>query len=140
MDTTTTTTRAVPAADKSTGALVRELSEQVSRLVRDELKLAQLEMTSKGKRAGMGAGMLGSAGIIGLYAAACLIACAIIAISLVLPDWLAALIIGAALLVIAGIAALAGRASLRKASPPVPRQAIGNVRGDIEAIMQKAHR
>ena len=67
-------------------------------LARDELKLAQLEMARKGKRAGTGAGMLGGSGLIALYGVGCLIACAIIALSGVLAAWLAALIVGAVLL------------------------------------------
>src|ERR1051326_5532265 len=89
------------AGGRSTGELVRLLTEQVSTLVRDELKLAQLEMTRKGKEAGTGIGLTGAGGLIALYGVACLIGCAIIAISHVIAAWLAALIVGAALLVIA---------------------------------------
>ena len=92
------------------------MSEQVSTLVRDELKLAQLEMTHKGKQAGIGAGMMGGGGVIAPYGLGCLIACAIIAISRVLAPWLSALIVGAALLAVAGIVALTGRARLRRPS------------------------
>ena len=67
--------------ERSTGELVKLLTEQVSVLVRDELKLAQLEMTHKGKKAGSGIGMMGGGGLIALYGVACLIACAVIAIS-----------------------------------------------------------
>ncbi len=67
-------------------------------LVRGELKLAQLEMTRKGKQAGIGAGMFGASGLIALYGVACLLACAILGLSRVLEPWLAALIVGAALL------------------------------------------
>ncbi len=78
-----------PAAQEpSTGDLVKQLSEQVSVLVRDELKLAQLEMTRKGKQAGLGIGMLGGSGLVALYAVACLLACVIIAISGVVAAWL----------------------------------------------------
>lgn len=128
------------APERSTGELVSQLSEQVSRLVRDELKLARLEMTRKGRKAGLGAGLLGGSGVIALYGAGCLIACVIIAISGVLAAWLAALIVGAALLLVSGIAALIGRSRLRQATPPVPEQAVGNVRADVEEIRERAHR
>jgi hypothetical protein len=85
-------------SEHSTGELVKLVTEQVSVLVRDELKLAQLEMSGKAKQAGKGAGMLGGGGLVALYGVACLIACVIIAISHVLQAWLAALIVGAALL------------------------------------------
>ena len=98
-------------SERSTGELVQQMSEQVSTLVRDELKLAQLEMTRKGKQAGIGVGMFGGSGAIALYGVGCLIACAILGISRVLAPWLSALIVGVALLAVAGIAALAGKSA-----------------------------
>ncbi len=128
------------AADRPTGELVAQLSEQVSRLVRDEMRLARLEMTRKGKQAGVGAGLLGGGGIIALYGIGCLLACAIIAISGVLAAWLAALIVGAALLAVSGITALIGRSRLRRATPPVPAPTVQSLRADVEEIREKAHR
>ena len=127
-------------AERPTGELVTQLSEQLSRLVRDEMKLARLEMTRKGKEAGVGAGLLGGSGVIALYGAGCLLACAIIAISGAVAAWLAALIVGAALLAAAGVAALAGRSRLRRAAPPIPAETAGSVRADVEEIREKAHR
>jgi hypothetical protein len=124
----------------STGDLVKQLSEQVSVLVRDELKLARLEMTAKGKQAGLGAGMLGGSGLIALYGVACLLACAVIAISGVVAAWLAALIVGVALLAVSGSVALLGKARLQRATPPVPEQAVGSVKADVEEIKERAHR
>jgi uncharacterized membrane protein YqjE len=129
-----------PGQSPSTGELVKQLSEQVTVLVRDELKLAQVEMTSKGKQAGAGAGLLGGGGLVALYGVGCLIACAIIAISGVIAAWLAALIVGAALLTVAGAAALIGKGRLRKAAPPVPEQAVGSVKTDVEEIKERARR
>jgi uncharacterized membrane protein YqjE len=125
---------------RSAGELVKELAELVPRLVRDELKLAQIEMTRKGKQAGVGAGMLGFSGLIALYAVGCLLACVIIALSGVIAAWLSALIVGAALLAAAGVAALVGKSRLTKATPPVPREAIDSVQADVEEIREKAHR
>jgi uncharacterized membrane protein YqjE len=129
-----------PGENHSTGELVKQLSEQVTVLVRDELKLAQLEMTRKGKQAGVGAGWLGGSGLVALYGVGCLIACAIIAISGVVAAWLAALIVGAALLAIAAIAALIGKGRLQKATPPVPEQTVGSVKTDVEEIKERARR
>jgi hypothetical protein len=127
------------AGDQSTGDLVRQLSEQVSVLVRDELKLAQLEMTRKGKQAGLGIGMLGGSSLVAAYGAGCLLACAIIALSGVVAAWLAALIAGSALLAVSAAAALVGKGRLHKATPPVPEQAVGSVKADIEEIKERAH-
>ena len=127
-------------AERSTGELIKLMSEQVSTLVRDELKLAQLEMTRKGKQAGIGAGMLGGGGVIALYGLGCLIACTIIAISRVLAPWLSALIVGVALLAVAGMAALTGRAKLRQATPPVPEDTVQSVKADVDEIKERTHR
>ena len=129
-----------PGEERSAGELVKQLSEQVSVLVRDELKLAQLEMTRKGKQAGVGIGMLGGGGLVALYGVGCLIACAIIAISRGLAAWLAALIVGAALLAVAAAAALLGKSRLQKATPPVPEETVGSIKADVEEIKERARR
>ena len=134
------TARSANVQERSAGELVKELSELVPRLVRDELKLAQLEMTRKGKQAGAGAGMLGASGIVALYAIGCLLACAIIAISGVIAAWLSALIIGVALLAVSAVAALAGKGRMRVASPPIPEEAVSSVQADVREMRKKAHR
>jgi hypothetical protein len=126
--------------EHSAGELVKQLSEQVSVLVRDELRLAQLEMTRKGKQAGLGAGLMGGGGLIALYGVACLIACAIIALSGVLAAWLSALIVGAVLLAAAGVMALMGKGRLRRATPPMPAEAVGSVKEDVAEIKERVRR
>jgi uncharacterized membrane protein YqjE len=128
------------APEHSTGELVKLVAEQVSVLVRDELKLAQLEMGDKAKQAGKGAGMLGGGGVVALYGVACLIACVIIAISHSLQAWLSALIVGAALLAVAGVLAALGRSHVKRATPPVPTQAVDSVKADVAEIKERAHR
>jgi len=126
--------------EAATGELVKQLSEKVSRLVRDELKLASVEMTGKAKTAGKGAGLFGGGGILALYGGGCLVACAVIALTGVLRPWLAALIVGVALIVCAAIAALAGRGEVKKATPPIPSQTADSVKADVEQTKESAHR
>jgi uncharacterized membrane protein YqjE len=125
--------------EPSTGELVKQLSEQVSVLVRDELKLARLEMTRKGKQAGLGVGMLGAGGLTAWYGVACLLACVVIALSGAVAAWLAALIVGVVLLAVSAAAALLGKGRLQKATPPLPEQAVGSVKADVEEIKERAH-
>jgi hypothetical protein len=125
--------------DSSAGELVKQLSQQLSRLVRDELKLAENEMAVKGARAARGAGLFGGSGVIALFGIGCLLAAAIAGLALVLATWLAALIVGAALLAIAGIAVLIGRKQLSQAVPPVPEQAVDSVKADVQTIKERAH-
>jgi Flp pilus assembly protein TadB len=130
----------VATPEHSTSELIKLVAEQVSVLVRDELKLAELEMARKGRAAGKGMGMLGGGGLVALYGVACLIACVIIALSHVLQAWLAALIVGAVLLLIAAIVSAAGRRRLKKATPPTPAEAVGSVKADVEAVRERARR
>jgi len=134
------TTSPAVAAETSTGDLVKNLSEQVSRLIRDELKLAEYEMTAKAKRAGRGAGMFGGSGLLALYGIACFLAAAIIGLALVVPAWAAALIVGGALLIVAGIAAMLGKSQFGQATPAVPEQTVQSVKADVEEIKERAHR
>jgi tetrahydromethanopterin S-methyltransferase subunit C len=129
-----------PSEERSTGELVKQLSEQVSALVREEVKLAQLEMTRKGKQFGVGAGMISGGGLIALYGVGCLIACAVLAISEALAAWLAALIVGVVLLAVAGVTAQAGKRRMKKAVPPVPAETVDNVKADVEQIKERARR
>ena len=124
----------------STPELVTQLSQEVSRLVRDELQLAKLEVSSKAKKAGVGVGMFGAAGIIALYGVGTLIATAVLALALVLDAWLAALIVAVVLLAVAGVAALLGRSSVRDAAPPVPEEAIASTRRDVETAKEATKR
>ena len=140
MDHATNDTQPSPASDRSAGDLVRQLSKQVSVLVRDELRLAQLELTRKGKQAGTGIGMLGSGGLVAFYGVGCLLASAIIAIAGTLAAWLAALIVGVALLAVAATAALLGKSRLQKAAPPVPQEAVASIKTDVEEIKERAVR
>lgn len=120
--------------DPTTGELVSQLSTEISRLVRDELQLAQVEVTGKAKQAGIGVGMLGTAGLLALYGVGVLIATAILALALAIDAWLAALVVGVGLLAAAGLAALLGRSRMAKAAPPLPTQAVANVREDVETL------
>ena len=136
----TTTARPATAQGSSTKDLVKHLSEQIGRLARDEVRLAQLEMMRAGQRVGLGIGMFTGGGLLALYGLGCLLAAAIIGLATAVAAWLAALIIGAGLLAAAGIAVLAGRAELKKAKPAGPDRAVDSVRADVEEIKESAHR
>ncbi|MGI8713479.1 MAG: phage holin family protein [Solirubrobacteraceae bacterium] len=117
---------------------MRELSEQTSTLVRQELELAKLELGEKGKRAGIGAGMFGGAGILGLYAAGALTACFVLALSTAVVGWLAALIVAAVYGAAAGLLALMGKSKIQQAVPPVPEQATESVKEDVQWTKNRA--
>lgn len=122
------------AAEQSTADLIRNATEQMSRLVRDELRLAQAELAEKGRNAGMGIGLLSGGGVVALYGVGALIATVILALDLAMPAWLAALIVTVVLFVVAGILALVGRGRVKRAVPPMPKEAIAGVRADVDAV------
>ena len=117
---------------QSTGELVKELSQQVSVLVRQEVELAKAEMTEKGRKAGVGAGMLGGAGIAGLVALGSLTAFLILVLDLAMPTWAAALIVTALWGVVAAVLALRGREKVREVGSPAPEKTVDSVKEDIE--------
>ncbi len=127
----------MPQDVASTGQLLSRLSEQLSTLVRDEAQLAVVEVKTKAKAAGLGVGVLAGAGLFGFLGLGALVACAIIALALVWPAWLAALAVGGALLVLAGGLGTFALLKLRKGVPPVPREAVANVKDDA-AIIRRA--
>jgi uncharacterized membrane protein YqjE len=118
--------------------LLKELSTQTTTLVRQELELAKAEMAEKGKRAGLGAGMFGGAGVFGLLALGALTACLIAALATAMDLWLAALIVAVAYAAIAAVLALQGRNKVQEAGPPVPEQAKESVKEDVEWAKTRA--
>lgn len=123
-----------PITEQSTAELVQRASEQLSRLARDEITLAKAELAEKGKRAGIGAGLFGGAGVLAMYGVGAAIATGVIALDLILPLWLAALIVTVLLFMIAGVLALLGKRQVSKAVPPEPSAAIESVKADVDEV------
>jgi uncharacterized membrane protein YqjE len=126
--------------DAGVGDLVKQASQQLSELVRGEIRLAAAEIADKGKHAGAGVGMLGGAGVVTGYGVAALLVSAGAALALVWPVWAAALVVGAVLLIIAAVLALAGRKQVNRATPPLPSRAMESTRLDVAEIKERAHR
>jgi hypothetical protein len=127
-------------ANASTGELIGQLTEQLSRLVRDEARLAQAEVTQKAKKLGVGAGLFGGAGLMAFFGTAVLIAAVVLGLAVVLPAWLAALIVAVVVAIAAGIAALVGKKKVAEAGPPVPIDTAESVKKDVEGIKESARR
>jgi hypothetical protein len=117
---------------ESTAELVKELSREVSQLVREEIALAKAEMTQKGKKAGIGAGMLSGAAVLGLAAVGGLMATLILLLDLVMPAWLAALIATVVYGAVAAVLAIRGKERITDAAPPAPEQTIESVKEDVQ--------
>lgn len=126
--------QARPVTDQSTSELVQRASEQITRLVREEIALAKAELTEKGKHAGIGVGLFGGGGVLAIYGVGALIATLIIVFDLFLPLWLAALIVTVVLFAIAGILALLGKKQVTKATPPEPEGAVASVKADVDEV------
>jgi uncharacterized membrane protein YqjE len=121
----------VDARERGIGELVKDLASQTSTLVRQEIKLAQAEVTQKGKVAGKGAGMLAGAAVAALLGLGALTAVLIVVLDGAMALWLAALIVTVLWLAIAGVLAMAGKSALEKATPPAP-QTVETVKEDIQ--------
>lgn len=124
----------------STAELIRQLSEEVSRLVGDELRLAKLELTEKSRHAGLGAGLFGGAGVVALFGGGSLVAAVIMLLAQVMPGWVAAVIVGVVLLATAALLGLLGRRQVAEATPAAPERTIESIKHDIDAVRERAHR
>jgi hypothetical protein len=118
--------------ERPIGELLRQLSEETTRLVHQEIELAKAELTQKGRQAGMGAGLFGGAGAIGFLALAALTTCFILALDAAMPAWLAALLVAVVYGAIAAVLAVQGRNKVKQATPPVPEQTIETVKEDVQ--------
>ncbi|GAB3180834.1 putative superfamily III holin-X [Micromonospora palomenae] len=121
-------------SEPSTAELVQRATEQVSRLVRDELALARAELTRKGKHAGIGIGLFGGGGALAFYGLGALVVTAVLLLDLVMPAWLAALIVAVVLFLVAGVLALVGKKQVSQAVPPVPASTVQSVRADVDVV------
>ena len=126
--------------DRPVGQLVSDATEQITRLVRDEMRLAATELQRKGKRLGVGAGLLSGAGVLAFYGGAALVAALVLGLATVLMPWLAALIVGVAVLGVAGVLAVVGKKQVQHAAPLVPEETTASVKADINTIKEGMHR
>jgi uncharacterized membrane protein YqjE len=133
MTTPTPSTSGTPRK-RSLIELVTSIPTLVSDLVTREIDLLKAEMLAKVKALGIGAGLLAGAAVILLGMLGVLLTAAILALSQVMPGWLAALLVAAVLLIIAVILGLIGYRVLKKGIPPVPTESIDSLKRDYRAI------
>lgn len=124
----------------SIGDLVSSLSEKLSSLVRDEIRLAKAEMAEKAKHAAVGLGLFAGAALLGFFALAVLIATAVLGLANAVAPWLAALIVAVVLLAITATLALLGKKALAQGTPPTPERAQASVKQDVEALKEGLQR
>jgi len=117
--------------DESMGALLKQLSEQTSTLVRQELDLAKAELTDRGKRGGVGAGLMGAGGLVALYAIGALTTAVIAALATGMDTWLAALIVALVYAVAASVIAVIGKKRVSRALPPAPKT-VESIKEDVQ--------
>jgi hypothetical protein len=118
--------------DRPIGELLKELANETTTLVRQELDLAKAEMREKAGKAGPGFGMWGAAGVTGLLALGSLTAFLILALDGAMPNWLAALIVGLVYSAIAGVLYVRGKHRVEEAGSPVPEKTIETVKEDVQ--------
>lgn len=124
--------------ERPIGEVARDLTRDLSLLVRQEVELAKSEMAQKGRTAAPGLGMLGGAGLVGLMAAGAITAFAILVIAIFLPEWASALIVGAVLAAAAYVLAMRGKERVEQAGSPMPEQTIETVKEDVEWAKTRA--
>jgi len=123
-------------SDPTTGELVGQLSEQTTRLVRNEVVFAKVELTEKAKHVGVGAGLFSGAGLVALYGVGTLIATLILGLAEAMPAWLSALIVTVVLFAVAGVVALLGKRHVDAGTPVAPEQTIESVKQDLDTVKE----
>jgi len=118
--------------ERPIGELMKQLADETSTLVRQELELARAEMREKGRTAGPGLGMIGGAGVFALATLGALTAFLILVLDLWLPAWASALIVTALWAAVAGGLYATGREKVREAGSPVPEQTVETVQEDVD--------
>jgi hypothetical protein len=118
--------------DRPTGELLKQLSNETTTLVKQEIELLKAELSAKARPAGVGAGMFGGAGLFGIGAFFALTAFFIALLDGAVPIWAAALIVAAVYAAIAGVLALTGRQKVREATPVAPEETIESVKEDVQ--------
>lgn len=124
--------------EASTAELLGQLQQQTTRLVRDELRLAQRELQESARHAGLGAGLISAAGLLAVLGLMTVVAAAVAAIALALPVWAAALIVAAVLFLGAGVAALVSRSQAKQVPPPAS-QSVDSVKQDLDELKEARH-
>ena len=114
--------------------LTKDLVAQLRRLVASEIALFKAEMSAKAKAAGIGAGLLAGALLFLFFAFGVLVTAAVLGFALILPAWLAAIIVAVILILIAVVLGLVGWRSLKKGMPPVPDDLGSELSADAKAL------
>lgn len=115
------------------GEIVKDITDDVKLLVRDEVQLAKSELVPAAKNAGIGAGLFGAAGYFGICALSILyFAAAFGLVALGVSEWLAFLIVGVVLLVIAAVLGLIGLVLVRRVK--APERTIANAKTTIAEL------
>jgi uncharacterized membrane protein YqjE len=122
------------SADATLGTLVSQLSTQIPNLIRSEIRLAQAEVTAKGKRAGIGIGMFSAAGLLAFFGLGFLLTTVALVLALVMDGWIATLIVTVVLFAVAGVAAMLGKKKVSQAAPLTPERTIESVKEDIATV------
>ena len=110
---------------------VTQFAKDVALLIREDLESARDEMVEKAKTAGMGAGMLSGSAVAGLLTLACLTVVLIMALSLILAPWIAALIVTVLWALVTAALAMAGKRKFQDVGSPLPEKTIRNVKREL---------
>jgi hypothetical protein len=121
------------------GAAARQVAEHASALVRLEAKLALLEVRQKIVSFVLGIGLGIAALVLLLFALGFALAGGAAGIATALPTWAALLVLAGGLVLVAGLLGVGAVAALKRASPPVPEQAIEEARRTAEALRSNGH-
>lgn len=118
------------------GDLLATLSMQVNQLFRQEVQLAQAEMTRKATEAGQNVALIALGAVLGNAALLVIIAGLIISLAQIMDAWLAAVLVGIILAVVAGFLVQVGIRKLKEIDP-APRRTIETMKENREWLTEQ---
>jgi hypothetical protein len=123
-----------PKSKQSLLTLISELPGQITALIKAEIDAFKADISGKAKNVGLGIGLFVGAAVFAFFAVIVFIALAVIALDLVLPLWLAALIVAVLLLLVAVILALIGLNRVKKGTAHDPDGVSASIQKDVDAF------
>ena len=120
---------------RSIGDILKDIGASLQQIIRSEIQLAKVEVTESARGARSAALMLATGGLFGLYALGFLLLTLMFALETVLPNWLAALIVGVLLLSAASIGISRGRQRMKAIRPP--QNTLQTVKEDLQWMKEQ---
>jgi uncharacterized membrane protein YqjE len=120
-----------PQPQRKVSDVLQDIVGNIQQIIRSEVVLAKVEIKEKAQRASKPAAVMATGTVLGLYGVGFLLLAAVYGLSVAVPPWLAALIVGGVLAIAGGILVGKSRQALKEIDP-VPRNTVETVKENVQ--------